>query len=104
MELKNTGELDPLNHLLGRIDKSIIFTFFYEKVEHLYCKESGPPPVDPTLLSKMKLLEYFYRIRSEHPLEQEAQVNVHYHWVLALSFSDSVPDQYEIVEYLSEVL
>jgi len=92
MELVNTGQLVPEDHLLRKIDKTIDFTFIYKKVEDLYCKDNGRPPVDPVLLFKMMFLGYLYGIRSERRLEQEVQVNVAYRWFLGLGFNDSVPD------------
>lgn len=92
MELINIGELVPDDHLLRKIDKTIDFTFIYEKVDHLYCKDNGRPPIDPIQLFKMMFLGYLYGIRSERRLEQEVQVNVAYRWFLGLGFRDSVPD------------
>jgi len=92
MELVNIGTLVPEDHLLRRIDKTIDFTFIYKKVEDLYCKDNGRPPIDPIQLFKMMFLGYLYGIRSERRLEQEVQVNVAYRWFLGLGFRDSVPD------------
>lgn len=92
MELINIGELVPEDHLLRKIDKTIDFTFIYEKVEDLYCKDNGRPPIDPIQLFKMMFLGYLYGIRSERRLEQEVQVNVAYRWFLGLGFRDRVPD------------
>ncbi len=80
MELVNIGTLIPEDHLLRKIDKAIDFTFIYEKVEDLYCKDNGRPPIDPIQLFKMMFIGYLYGIRSERRLEQEVQVNVAYRW------------------------
>jgi len=92
MELVNIGTLVPEDHLLRKIDKAIDFTFIYKKVEDLYCKDNGRPPIDPIQLFKMMFLGYLYGIRSERRLEQEVQVNVAYRWFLGLGFRDRVPD------------
>lgn len=92
MELVNIGTLIPADHLLRKIDKTIDFSFIYDKVEHLYCKDNGRPPVDPIQLFKMMFIGYLYGIRSERRLEQEVQVNVAYRWFLGLGFNDRVPD------------
>lgn len=92
MELVTLDQLVPEDHLLRKIDKAISFRFIYEKVEHLYCKDNGRPPVDSVLLFKMMFLGYLYGIRSERRLEQEVQVNVAYRWFLGLGLNDSVPD------------
>lgn len=92
MELVALDQLVPEDHLLRKIDKTISFRFIYEKVEHLYCKDNGRPPVDPVLLFKMMFLGYLYGIRSERRLEQEVQVNVAYRWFLGLGLNDRVPD------------
>lgn len=92
MELVTLDQLVPEDHLLRKIDKTISFRFIYEKVEHLYCKDNGRPPVDPVLLFKMMFLGYLYGIRSERRLEQEVQVNVAYRWFLGLGLNDRIPD------------
>jgi len=85
-------QLVPEDHLLRKIDKSIRFRFIYEKVGHLFCNDSGRPPVDPVLLFKIMFLGYLYGIRSEHRLEQEVQVNVAYWWFLGSGLTDRIPD------------
>lgn len=92
VELVTLDQLVPEDHLLRKIDKTVSFRFIYEKVEHLYCKVNGRPPVDPVLLFKMMFLGYLYGIRSERRLEQEVQVNVAYRWFLGLGLNDRVPD------------
>jgi len=102
LELVTLDQLVPADHLLRKIDKTISFRFIYEKVEHLYCKDNGRPPVDPVLLFKMMFLGYLYGIRSERRLEQEVQVNVAYRWFLGLGLNDRVPDHSTISRNRSE--
>ncbi len=50
MELVSIESLVPVDHLLRKIDEFIDFDFIYDKVEHLYCKDNGRPPLDPVTL------------------------------------------------------
>lgn len=92
LEFVSIETLVPQDHLLRKIDRHIDFGFIYDKVEHLYCKDNGRPPVDPVMLFKMLLVGYLYGVRSERRLEQEIKYNVAYRWFLGLGLSGQVPD------------
>ena len=84
-------ELMPKEHFLRDLDKSIDFSFVYDKVEALYSK-TGRPSIDPVLLIKMLLIGYLYGIESERKLEQEIRVNIAYRWFLRIELDEPVPD------------
>lgn len=92
LELVSIETLVPSDHLLRKINKAIDFSFIYDKVEHLYCKDNGRPPIDPVMLFKMLLIGYLFGIRSERRLEKEIQVNNAYRWFLGLGLTGKVPD------------
>jgi len=92
LEFVSIEELVPEDHLLRKIDKTIDFSFIYDKVEHLYCPDNGRPPIDPVKLFKMLFIGYLFGIRSERQLEQEVNLNVAYRWFLGLGLRDRVPD------------
>ncbi|WP_186446270.1 transposase [Paenibacillus cremeus] len=84
-------DLVPQDHLLRAIRKKVDFTFFYEKVQHLY-SPFGRRSIDPVLLMKMLLIGYLFGIPSERKLEQEITVNLAYRWFLGLDLGETVPD------------
>lgn len=92
LEFVSIETLVPKDHLLRKIDRHIDFGFIYDKVEHLYCKDNGRPPVDPVMLFRMLLVGYLYGIGSERRLEQEIKYNVAYRWFLNLGLTGRVPD------------
>lgn len=92
LEFISIEELVPEDHLLRKIDKTIDFTFIYDKVEHLYCADNGRPPIDPVDLFKMLFIGYLFGIRSERQLEQEVNLNVAYRWFLGLGLRGKAPD------------
>jgi transposase len=92
LEFVSIEELVPSDHLLRKIDKTIDFTFIYDKVEHLYCADNGRPPIDPVVFFKMLFIGYTFGIRSERQLEQEVNLNVAYRWFLGMGLRDKAPD------------
>ena len=92
LEFVSIEELVPSDHLLRKIDKTIDFTFIYDKVEHLYCADNGRPPIDPIVFFKMLFIGYTFGIRSERQLEQEVNLNVAYRWFLGMGLRDKAPD------------
>ncbi len=84
-------DLVPKDHLLRKVEKSVKFSFIYEKVKDLY-SDKGRPGLDPVVLFKMMLIGYLYGIRSERQLERDIKVNVAYRWFLGLGLTDPVPD------------
>lgn len=102
LEYVSIENLVPANHLLRKIDRVIDFGFIYDKVEHLYCKDNGRPPIDPVLLFKMLLIGYLYGVRSERRLEEEIRYNMAYRWFLGIGLSGSVPDHSTISKNRNE--
>jgi transposase len=92
LEFISIEELVPAGNLLRQIDKAIDFSFIYEKVEHLYCKDNGRPPVDPVVFFKMLFIGYLFGIRSERQLEEQVNLNVAYRWFLGLGLRGKAPD------------
>lgn len=92
LEFISIEELVPEDHLLRKIDRAIDFRFIYDKVEHLYCRDNGRPPIDPVDLFKMLFIGYLFGIRSERQLEQEVNLNVAYRWFLGLGLRGKAPD------------
>ena len=45
-------QIVPQNSLFRKIDKYIDFSFIYEEVKDLYCKDNGRPSIDPVVLFK----------------------------------------------------
>jgi len=78
MELVNIGTLVPEDHLLRKIDKAIDFTFIYKKVEDLYCKDNGRPPIDPIQLFKMMFLglPIWYSLRASPGTRSSGQCSL----------------------------
>jgi len=91
LEMVSIGQLVPCDHLLRKIDKSIDFSFIYDKVTDLYCPDNGRPATDPVLLFKMLMIGYLFGIRSERQLVKEVEVNIAYRWFLGLNLTDKVP-------------
>ena len=92
LEFVSIEQLVPADNLLRKIDKAIDFSFIYKKVEHLYCKDNGRPPIDPVMLFKMLFIGYLFGIRSERRLEDEIHLNNSYRWFLGLGLTGKVPD------------
>ncbi len=75
-ELISIESLVPAGHLLRKVDRSVDFSFIRDWVKHLYCEDNGRPALDPVVLFKLLLLGHLYRVRSEHQLMREVEVNV----------------------------
>jgi len=87
----NLDEFVPKQHLLRKIEKTVDFSFIYEKVEHLY-SSIGRKSIDPVILLKMLLIGYLYNIDSERRLEEEVKYNLAYRWFLGMDMEDTIPD------------
>lgn len=84
-------DLVPDNHLVRKLDKHIDFTFIYDLVEPLYCKDNGRPSIDPVMLFKMVFISYIFGIRSMRRTVEEIRLNMAYRWFLGLRISEDVP-------------
>lgn len=85
-------DLIPSDHLLRQIESAVDFTFIYDEVADLYCKNNGRPGIDPVILIKYLLIGYLYGIESERRTEREVQFNMAYRWFLGLNITGRVPD------------
>ena len=92
MEFICIEELVPSDHLLRKIDRSIDFSFIYDKVEGLYCSDNGRPPLDPVVFFKMLMIGYLFGVRSERQLVRDIEVNLAYRWFLGFGFRDKIPN------------
>lgn len=57
-------EIVPEDSLFHKIDKYIDFTFIYDKVKHLYCKNNGRPSIDPVVLFKIVFIQALDGLKS----------------------------------------
>lgn len=84
-------QLVPKDHILRKIDKYIGFNFIYDLVEDKYSQTTGRPSIDPVVLIKLVILQYFFNINSMRQTIREVEVNIAYRWFLGLDFYDKVP-------------
>jgi transposase len=85
-------DLVPQDHFLRKLEATVDFSFVYDEVRELYCKDNGRPSIDPVMLVKYLLIGYLYGIESERRIEKEIQVNMAYRWFLGLELDERVPD------------
>ncbi len=91
IQMVSVEQLVPKSHILRKIDKYIDFDFIYDLVEDKYSETSGRPSIDPVVLIKLVMLQYFFNIRSMRQTIKEVEVNMAYRWFLGLDFYDKVP-------------
>lgn len=84
-------QLVPKNHILRKIDRYIDFNFIYDLVEDKYSQTTGRPSIDPVVLIKLVILQYFFNINSMRQTIREVEVNIAYRRFLGLDFYDKVP-------------
>ena len=58
-------QLVPADHFLRQVDKVIDFDFIYGLVVESYSSDIGRPSLDPVMLVKIPMIQYFYGIRSK---------------------------------------
>lgn len=75
IEMIFTDQLVPENHLLRKIDRYVDFEFIYDLVEDLYCLDNGRPSIDPVILFKIVLIQYFFNIKSMRQTIKDIEVN-----------------------------
>lgn len=92
LEMVTLEGLVPKEHLLGKIDAVIDFSFIHDLVAELYCPDNGRPALDPVLMFKALFIGYLFGVRSERQLVREIEVNVAYRWFLRLKLSEPVFD------------
>ena len=91
VQMVSIEQLVPKNHILRKIDKYIDFNFIYDLVEDKYSQTTGRPSIDPVVLIKLVILQYFFNINSMRQTIREVEVNIAYRWFLGLDFYDKVP-------------
>jgi len=91
VELINTDDFVPKDHLLRKIDKAVDFERIYTMVEPLYCKDNGRPSIDPVILFKMVLIQHLYGLQSLRRTASEVDMNVAYRWFLGYAMNEKIP-------------
>lgn len=91
VQMVSVEQLVPKDHILRKIDKYIDFNFIYDLVEDKYSQTTGRPSIDPVVLIKLVILQYFFNINSMRQTIREVEVNIAYRWFLGLDFYDKVP-------------
>lgn len=91
VELINTENYVPKDHLLRKIDKAVDFERIYTMVEPLYCKDNGRPSIDPVILFKTVLIQHLYGILSLRRTANEIDMNVAYRWFLGYTMNEKIP-------------
>ena len=91
VQMVSVEQLVPKDHILRKINKYIDFNFIYDLVEDKYSQNNGRPSLDPVLLIKLVILQYFFGIKSMRQTIREVEVNIAYRWFLGLDFYDKVP-------------
>nr|WP_260697704.1 IS1182 family transposase [Enterococcus mundtii] len=84
-------DLVPQDHLLRQMDQFIDFSFIYDLVKDKYDETQGRPSLDPVLLIKLPIIQYFFCIKSMRQTIKEIEVNNAYRWFLGLGLEDAVP-------------
>ena len=64
VQMVSVEQLVPKDHILRKIDKYIDFNFIYDLVEDKYSQTTGRPSIDPVVLIKLVILQYFFNINS----------------------------------------
>ncbi|MHC5375819.1 IS1182 family transposase [Enterococcus sp. LJL120] len=90
MTLIIMDDLVPKDHLVRKIDQSIIFDFIYPIVESTY-STLGRPSIDPVVLVKIVFIQYLFGIRSMRQTIKEIETNVAYRWFLGFDFNEKIP-------------
>ena len=84
-------DLVPKDHILRDIDKAIDFSFIYDEVKELYCRDNGRPSIDPVVLFKIVMIQYTFGIRSMRQTIKEIEVNMAYRWFLGYDMIEKIP-------------
>ena len=84
-------KLVPQDHLVRRLAEVLDLSWVRPATARLY-SHTGRPSVDPTVVSKLLLLGYFYNIDSERQLMRNVQVNLAYRWYLGYDLDEEIPD------------
>ena len=84
-------ELVPQDSLFRKIDKYIDFTFIYDEVKNLYCKDNGRPSIDPVVLFKIVFIQALDGLKSMRQTCKKIKVDAEYRWFLGIPFGKDTP-------------
>ena len=84
-------ELVPEDSIFRKIDKYIDFTFIYDEVKDLYCKDNGRPSIDPVVLFKIVFIQVLDGIKSMRQTCKKIKVDAEYRWFLGIPFGQDTP-------------
>ena len=84
-------DLVPKDSLYRKIDKYIDFSFIYDEVKDLYCKDNGRPSIDPVVLFKLVFIETLDGLKSMRKTCEKIKVDVEYRWFLGIPFGQETP-------------
>lgn len=84
-------DMVPKNSLFRKIDKYIDFTFIYDEVKELYCKDNGRPSLDPVVLFKLVFIQALDGIKSMRKTCDKIKVDAEYRWFLNIPFGHDTP-------------
>ena len=84
-------EIVPENSLFRKVDKYIDFTFIYDEVKDLYCKNNGRPSIDPVVLFKIVFIQALDGIKSMRQTCKKIKVDAEYRWFLGIPFGTDTP-------------
>ena len=84
-------ELVPEDSIFRKIDKYIDFTFIYDEVKDLYCKDNGRPSIDPVVLFKIVFIQALDGIKSMRQTCKKIKVDAEYRWFLGIPFGQDTP-------------
>ena len=89
--LYSLEDLVPQDSLYRKIDKYIDFTFIYDKVKDLYCKDNGRNCVDPVVLFKLVFIQTIDGIKSMRKTCERINVDLEYRWFLGIPLGKPTP-------------
>jgi len=83
----------PQGHFLGKLKKSIDWSWFTRKLIKLYEVEEvvGRPPFDPVLMLKVEMIAYLYKL-SERQVEMYINENLPAKFFVGLAVDQKAPD------------
>ena len=85
-------DLVPEDHFLRKLEKSLDWSFVYDKTTNLYSRKYGRPPIDPVVMVKYLLVGFLYGIPSERQIEQRCADSNAFRWYLGIDLDERVSD------------
>lgn len=77
VEITSIDQLVTEDHLVGKLDACIDFSFIYDLVKDNYSAETGSPSIDPVVLFKIVFIQYIFGIKSIRQTVAEIETNVY---------------------------